>query len=186
MEKRMDIVERTASRRERGSALFVAVMMLVLMGFLGLAALERVGSDEQIAGYQTRARTAFYAAQAGVAEARTLVKDPATLTSRSRPFHTQAVPETIGDVALYDREEGNLPRYYGDAGATNVIDDTEVLGPIGWIGRTTKPPEGWDIRVGGRAPTKSFWQMTVIGESPDGSSSRQQGVAIRMDVRAGY
>jgi hypothetical protein len=186
MENRMENLDRTGSRRERGSALFVAVMMLVLMGFLGLAALERVGSDEQIAGYQNRSRTAFYAAQAGVAEARTTVKDSATLTSRSRPFHTQAVPATIGDVALYDREEGNLPRYYGDASATSLLDSTDVVGPVAWLGRTTKPPEGWDIRVGGRAPTKSFWQMTVIGESPDGSSSRQQGVAIRMDARAGY
>jgi hypothetical protein len=186
MENAMDTLDRTGSRRERGSALFVAVMMLVLMGFLGLAALDRVGSDEQIAGYQNRARNAFYAAHAGMAEARTLVKSSATLTSRSRPFHTQAVPATIGDAALYDREEGNLPRYYGDADATSLLDDSDVVGPVAWLGRTTAPPPGWDLRVGGRAPTKAFWQLTVIGESPDGSSSRQQAVAIRMDQRAGY
>lgn len=186
MENPMNAPDRKSSRRERGSALFVAVMMLVLMGFLGLAALDRVGSDEQIAGFQNRARNAFYAAQAGMAEARTAVKDSATLTARTRPFHTQAVPETIGDAALYDREDGNLPRYYGDADATSLIDDSDVVGAIAWLGRTTAPPPGWDLRVGGRAPTKAFWQMTVIGESPDGSSSRQQAVAIRMDQRAGY
>ena len=186
MENGMDDLDRSDSRREHGSALFIAVVMLVLMGFLGLAALDRVGSDEQIAGYQNRARTAFYAASAGIAEARTVVKSSATLTSSTRPFHTSATPETIGDVALYDREEGALPRYYGDAGTTSVIDSTKVVGPIGRIGRTTKPPDGWDIRVGGRAPTKAFWQLTVRGESPDGSSSQQQGVAVRMDARAGY
>ena len=98
MENRMDDLDRSEARRERGSALFVAVVMLVLMGFLGLAALDRVGSDEQIAGYQNRARTAFYAAHAGVAEARILVKDSATLTSSTRPFHTDVAPATIGDA----------------------------------------------------------------------------------------
>jgi hypothetical protein len=186
METRMDYLDRRNRRREGGSALFVAVMMLVLMGFLGLAALDRVGSDEQIAGYQNRARTAYYAAEAGIAEARVAVKSSATLTSTSRPFYTSATAPTIGDAALYDREGGALPRYYGDPAAVDLLDPTVPKGPIAWLGRTAVPPDGWDLRVNSRAPSKSFWTMSVIGESPDRSTSRQQAVGIRMDMSARY
>jgi len=46
-------------RRERGSALLVAVLVVALLGTLGLAALSTVTSDEQVAGYSNRKRVAF-------------------------------------------------------------------------------------------------------------------------------
>ena len=85
------------------------------MGFLGLAALDRVTRDEQVAGYQNRARTAFYAAEAGIAEARRIVRFERRESDRSTPaFPTEAVPRTLGDTTLFDREDGQLPRYFGD------------------------------------------------------------------------
>ena len=91
----------TKRRGETGSALFIAVMMLVLMGFLGLAALERVSSDEQVAGFQNRQRTAFYAAEAGVTDGRLEVKDSAAMLATTRAWHTAAAPQNLGDAALY-------------------------------------------------------------------------------------
>ena len=59
-------------RREQGSAMLIAVMMLVLMGLLGVAAMETAGEDQKIAGLTNRSRSAFYAAEAGAAHGRQL------------------------------------------------------------------------------------------------------------------
>ena len=54
-------------RYEDGAALLVAVLILALMGIIGLSSMETVTRDRQVAGYQSRAQTALYAAEAGVA-----------------------------------------------------------------------------------------------------------------------
>jgi hypothetical protein len=156
-------------RREAGSALFVAVMMLVLMGFLGLAALDRVTKDEQVAGFQNRARTAFYSAEAAVSDARSIIADSAQVYDRtSTPaFPTQAAPQTIGDAATYDRE-GSLPNYYGDPAFPQ---------PIRYL-KDGPPLEGANLQPG-QGLVESLWQINVVGESPDGSRSRIEVVAVR-------
>ena len=57
-------------RREGGSALIVTVLLLVLLAVIGLAALDTVTRDQQVAGFQNRSRLALYAAEAGVADAK--------------------------------------------------------------------------------------------------------------------
>lgn len=159
-----------ARRREQGSALFVAVMMLVLMGFLGLAALDRVTRDEQVAGFQNRARTAFYAAEAAAAEARSLIANSAVVADRtsSVAFHQEATPRQVGDTALYDREGGNLPRYFGDPAFAQPIRYLKD-GP-GLQGGNLQPGQGL---------VETLWQINVVGLSPDGSRSRIEVVAVR-------
>jgi hypothetical protein len=56
------------SRREQGSALVIAVLMLLMMGLIGFAALGTVTRDLQVTGAQFRKKVAFFAAEAGVAE----------------------------------------------------------------------------------------------------------------------
>jgi hypothetical protein len=160
----------TRLRREEGSALFVAVMMLVLMGFLGLAALDRVMRDEQVAGFQNRARTAFYAGEAAVAEARSLIANSAIVADRSSSvaFHPDTAPQNVGDVALYDREGGSLPRYYGDPTFNPSIRYLKD-GP-GLQGGNLQPGQGL---------VETLWQINVVGLSPDGSRSRIEVVAVR-------
>jgi hypothetical protein len=67
-----------------------------------------------VAGYQNRARTAFYAAEAGIAEARRIVRFEVENQSDNPAFPTEAVPRTLADAGLFDRENGQLPRYFGD------------------------------------------------------------------------
>jgi hypothetical protein len=157
-------------RREQGSALFVAVMMLVLMGFLGLAALDRVMRDEQVAGFQNRARTAFYAAEGAVAEARSLIANSAVVSDRSSnvAFYTDTAPQLVGDTALYDREGGNLPSYHGDPAFNPSIRYLKD-GP-GLQGGNLQPGQGL---------VETLWQINVVGSSPDGSRSRIEVVAVR-------
>jgi Tfp pilus assembly protein PilX len=159
-------------RREGGSALFVAVMMLVLMGFLGIAALDRVTRDEQVAGFQNRARNAFWAAEAGIAAARDLVADPNQVYDRTATptFPDQAAPQDVGDVATYDREAG-LPRYYGDPA---VAPDP----PIRWAkdGRGGGA-FGMNLQANQGGLKETLWMINVVGESPDGSRSRIEVLA---------
>ena len=91
--------------------------MLVLMGFLGLAALERVGRDEQVAGFQNRARTAFYAAEAGIAEGRgsSPRRDVARTATWTPAFHDGGgAAEPRATWRSTTGRAGNLPSYYGD------------------------------------------------------------------------
>ena len=66
--------ERRARRGEGGAALLIAVLFLALMGVIGLASLDTVTRDRQVAGYQSRAQTALYAAEAGVNFALALIR----------------------------------------------------------------------------------------------------------------
>lgn len=157
-------------RRESGSALFVALLMLVLMGFLGIAALDTVRRDQQVAGFQNQSRSAFYAAEAGVADARSMVSDVFSRSVWPVFPHTQGTPRFLGDVALYDRET-DRPKYYGDPDAPNPA-------PIAYLGGKERPPEGFDWS-GSAGIVNTFWQVNVVGESPDGSRSRLEVIAIR-------
>ena len=139
-----------ARRREAGSALFLAVMMLVLMGALGLAAMEAVTRDRQVAGFQNRTRSAFFAAEAGAAQGRNAVR-----TVGSRNDLPPLAAANLGDVALYDRERA-LPQYSPDADFPNPIryvQDGRVAGGMN-LGSKTKFVD-------------THWQINVVGQSPN-------------------
>jgi hypothetical protein len=128
----MERREHAARRREQGSALFLAVMMLVLMGFLGLAALDRVTRDEQVAGFQNRARTAFYAAEAAFHKALAqmmvdglpIKEDPVSVVETGYPrVQANAIIEAVG--ATHPRDY----RVYARG----------VAGPMPCVNRTATP-----------------------------------------------
>ena len=78
-------------------------------------------------------------------------------------------------MALYDREEGNLPRYYGDP----LLDD-----PIEFVKGTRKPMAGGNVL--NPLLLEAWWRVNVVGESPDGSLSRMETMAIRpMSISGG-
>jgi hypothetical protein len=145
--------------------MFVAVLMLVLMGALGLAAMETVNRDRQVAGFQNRNRAAFYAAEAGGAQGRALVR---TVDSRT---DTPVLAATfLGDAALYDRET-QLPQFYGDpAFAPNFVryaNDGGVAGGMN-LGSKTKF-------------VNTLWQINVVGQSPNALGAGQ-GSTARLEV----
>ena len=169
-------------RRQAGAAMFVAVLMLVLMGALGIAALEGATQDRQIAGFQNRSNNAFYAAEAGVARAREVVRNA---TDRGDPV---ALPVTnLGDVALYDREIA-LPQFGPDPvfAATN---------PTG-IRNLNKdgPAPGMEMGMGSVMIMNSLWQINVQGTSPHaaaglngrGSTARIETIEAKTMAGGGY
>jgi len=161
-------------RREGGSALFVAVMMLLFMMFLGLTALDRVTRDRQVAGYQNRSRSAFYSAEAGVADARSRVRAVGS-RAETPAFPTQGTPTYLGSTALYDRE-ASRPRFFGDPDANP---------PIRYVGDTGTGGEGGNLQMKGQKFAGTLWQINVAGESADGSQARIEVMEVRV-LSTGY
>ena len=149
---------------QEGAALFVAVLVLALMGALGIMAFNTVLVDRQVAGFQNRANTAFYAAEAAAATGRSLLR---SVGSRS---DTPALPtSTLGDVGLYDREP-TLPSYSGDPAEVNPIRYLRDGGRAGGMG----------VEVGGQSFVYTLWQINVQGQSPGGSTARIEVVETKV------
>lgn len=145
-------------RREGGAALIIAMMVLAIMGVIGLSALETVALDQQAAGYQSRKRVAFYAAEAGVAEAL------ATLSSSGTPVIRVT---TLGDTALFPHGQ---PGYQLAPGTT-----IEKLGSSAASGMSL------NISQGGAATFQvDFWKFEVEGQEQSGTISRIEVAAGRL------
>jgi hypothetical protein len=162
-------MQRSKGSHREGAALFVAVLILALMGALGIMAFNTVLVDRQVAGFQNRARTAFYAAEAAAAEGRSLVR---SVGSRSQTPNLN--PRPLGDMALYDREFA-LPSYSGDPAFPN---------PIRYIGDGTMAG-GANLQMKGQKFVNTLWQINVQGQSPDGSTTRIEVVETKT-LAAGY
>ena len=161
--------DRRSANRQSGSAMLLAVMMLVLMGLLGLAALDTASEDQQIAGLTNRSRSAFYAAEAGAAHGRQLVAD---VDGRGA---LPVLPATVlGDAALYARYQAQ-PSYFPDP----------------------NPPGGGDaikyVEDGGAAEgmnlanphyVNTIWRINVVGQSPEnaGGTWGQRASTARVEV----
>jgi hypothetical protein len=154
---------------QEGAALFVSVLILALMGALGIMAFNTVLVDRQVAGFQNRAKTAFYAAEAAASEGRSLVR-----TVGSRTETPPLNPRALGDTGLYDRE-GALPSYSGDPAFPN---------PIRYIG-DGRMAGGANLQMRGQKFVNTLWQINVQGQSPDGSTTRIEVVETKT-LASGY
>jgi hypothetical protein len=158
----------TTRRREEGAALLVAVMMLVLMGMIGLAALETVSKDRAIAGFQSRARAAFYAAEAGIGRSKNLVR-----TAGERSNMPVLASTNLGDTTIYPH---GRPSYQGDPDFAN---------PVRYV-RDGRPwSQGGDLRVGKQKLVNTLWQANVQGDTPDGAMSRLEAMLSKL-LASGY
>ena len=148
---------RETHRRESGSALLVTVMLLLMLGLVGLAALNTATRDQQVAGFQNRNRIALYAAEAGISEALE------TLSTGATPDVTTT---TLGDASLYPH------------GAPLYRPDTSVPTPIQNLG--TAPFPGMALNMGqGGLPLYQldYWRVHVEGLATGGSRTRLQVVS---------
>jgi hypothetical protein len=166
---------RNERRGERGMALFMTVLILVLMGSLAISALRTVARDREVAGHQNRSRSAFYAADAASSEARALVREVSSRTALPT-FPDSANPQLLGDLALYDRE-ARQPRFYGDPA---------VADPIRYTGESAlRDGEGFNLSVAGQKLASTFWQINVTGESATGDQARLEVVEVKV-LASGY
>ncbi|MEB2343674.1 MAG: hypothetical protein OZ948_02935 [Deltaproteobacteria bacterium] len=160
-------------RRESGSALIVTVLLLVLLGIVGLAALDTVQRDQQVAGFQNRSRLAFYAAEAGVADAKNRLRDVWS-TDATVAFPDSSTPVVMGDSSLFPHGQ---PSYYADPLAAAGIEYLDAGAPS--VGG------GHDQRLGGSSRVNTLWRIRVEGTAPGGTTSRLEVVATR-ELDSGY
>jgi len=142
-----------ARPREAGIALLASVLLLLMLASIGLAALNIVERDQQVAGYLNRKAMALHAADAAVARAL------GTLAATGTP----SVPNTtMGSSSLYP---GGQPSYRTD---------TTAADPIKKAGKGSLP--GYQIGGAGggaEAPySVQYWKIRVQGEAPGGSIAR--------------
>ena len=168
-------------RHREGTALLVAVVILALMGIIGLSSMDTVTRDRQVAGYQSRAQTALYAAEAGVAFGLALIRRDAQALSGggegaliSYNPSTGAPPE-FPDLANADVLGTNFPapgppRFYMDPDARDPNNLAAPPQAIRYLGRGTPCP-GWIMSstVGGVQWAEALWDIRVRGDNPGGT-----------------
>lgn len=174
---------RSERRREQGMVMFITVLLLALMGGLGLAALDSAARDRDAAGHYNRETVAFFAAEAGVAHARALIRKVGSV-SELPVFPTEGAPQTLGDTSLFPYGAGAsaagnaLPIYYGDPAVANPIkSDGESAGQYS---------EGMNLQAKGAKAIATLWTINVKGESPDGASARIEAKEVKFLFGGGY
>jgi Tfp pilus assembly protein PilX len=143
---------RLSSKREQGSALLIVMLVMVMMGIIGFAALEAVTRDQRVAGFTKRKKEAFFAAEAGVTAALY------ALRTTEEPDFTAG---TVGSTAWF---EYGLPTYSMD---TSSGASSSNLG-VGAM-------PGMNMQIGqNNAPkfTIRYWEVKVKGEALGGTISR--------------
>jgi hypothetical protein len=167
----------STKRGQRGMALFVTILMLVFMTAIAFAAMDTVARDREVAGLQNRSRNAFYAAEAAVAEARSLIRNVGN-RSEIPAFYDVNNPRLLADLTLYDRE-ASQPRFYGDP---------DFAPPIRYVGESgggIGGAEGFSLSVAGQRLASTLWQINVVGEAPGGSQARLEVAEVKV-MAAGY
>ena len=170
-------------RNERGVVMFVTVLLLALMGGLGLAALDAATRDRDSAGYYNRETAAFYAAEAGIAHARAIIRGVAS-TDELPTFPTESAPQSIvggsGGGVVTSPSAGTLPpaSYYGDPDFPNPIrSDGDSAGQYS---------EGMNLQSKGAKALATLWTINVAGRGPDGADSKIEAKEVKFIFGGGY
>jgi hypothetical protein len=136
---------RHSRKRQQGSALLIVMLVMVMMGIIGFAALEAVTRDQRVAGFMKRKKTAFFAAEAGVSAALHALRVNADPTF---------APATVGDASWFPQ---GLPTYSMDASSGPASANLGVGALPGMnmqIGQNNSPKftiRYWDVKVKGEA-----------------------------------
>ncbi len=166
-------------RRESGVALMLSVLLLIAVSGLALSTMQTAASDGTVAGFQNQEQIAFYAAEAGIADARAVIR---TMGERTQvPAYPAEFPNQAAPVALSQSSEfvgGTRPRYYADPAPP-------IAAPIMYVGEGTQCTDGCNMTIGGLKYNHTKWQINVVGESPSGDQKRLEVVATRL-LAVGY
>ena len=170
---------RSQRRREQGVVMFLTVLLLALMGGLALAALDSATRDRDSAGYYNRETSAFYAAEAGVAHARAIIRGVGS-TDELPAFPTQAAPQSVvggsgGSVASNGQPAAI---YYGDPVVPNPIrSEGDSAGQYS---------EGMNLQSKGAKAMATLWTINVAGNGPDGARARIEAKEVKFIFGGGY
>jgi Tfp pilus assembly protein PilX len=141
-------------KRQQGSALLIAMLVMVMMGIVGFAALEAVTRDQRVSGFLKRKKTAFFAAEAGVSAALHALR-----VNEDPTF----APATVGNASWFQQ---GLPTYELDTSAGAASTN---------LGTGAFPGMNMAIASDNSAKFKiRYWEVNVKGEAFGGTVSRIQ------------
>jgi hypothetical protein len=171
-------------RRESGAALLVAVLLLAMLGVIGLASMETVTRDRQVAGFQNRARASLYAAEAGVAHATGIIRKNAQSLAPGGEGALKAYKPSFPGKGLIPAQE--LGADFPAPGSPSYAMDPEAKDPnnlllaaeaIRYIGRGDLCPN-WVMSLnGGITWAEALWDVRVVGMAPGGGNVAIQATA---------
>lgn len=153
---------RSASRRERGSALLISMMLMAGMALIGLASLDTVMRDRQVAGFSGLATTAMYAADAGLAESLEIVRTEVVSAAL-----------TAGDCMTTPVPTNTLPN-----GTSYGPDPTSGTNQICMLA-VGDPCLDSSIELGQPIYLYTTWNIRTQGSAPAGATARLQATAER-------
>jgi len=171
--------------REAGAALLIAMLLLAMLGVIGLASMETVTRDRQVAGFQNRGRAALYAAEAGVAHATGIIrKNAQTLAPGGEGALKTFNPAFPGMGATAVATLGSdfpapgSPSYRMDPAALDPTDLTAPAQAVRYMGRGDLCP-GWvmSMTVGSVVWAEALWDLRVVGSAPGGGNVAIQATA---------
>ena len=167
------------NKREEGVALMISILLLMAVSALALSTMQTAASDGQVAGFQNQESIAFYAAEAGIADARAIIRN---MGEREQvPNYPADFPNVANPVELSQSSQfvgGDQPIYYADP-------NPPAAAPIVYIGEGTQCTQGCNMTIGGLKYNHTKWQVNVVGESPSGDQKRLELVATRL-LAVGY
>ncbi len=162
--------DHSTNRRESGAALLVSMLMLALMGLVGMASLDTVMRDRQVAGYSQLAQSALYAADAGVAESLDILRSEVTGAALAQG---ECLTATVTSKTLANRTLPNQAFYRDDPDAPNGSQ-------ICMMGNAEPCGLGQSLELGqGATYMKTLWSVRVQGVAPGGATSQIQATAER-------
>ncbi len=167
-----------SGRRQEGAALLVSIIMLTIMGLIGLGSMELATRDRQVAGFLASARSALYAADAGVALGQVIIdqnvgllvpQGVAALFSFNPDFPDEGSPRILGDGSV------SQPRFIQDP-------DPAVEQAVEYIGMG-EACDDWIMsdEFGG-----SQWREAIFSINVEGQTSGMVGASKRIEASAGY
>ena len=181
-----------ARRGEAGFSLLITVLMLALMGIIGMASMDTVTRDRQVAGYHARAQTTLYAADAGVAFAMGLIRENASQlaaaggeaalmdynpsTGSPPPYPNLANAQLLGD----DFPAPGSPRFFMDPTARDPNDLTAPAQAIRYIGKGERCTFGIMDWRENATPNWHWarWDIRVRADSPGGADVDVQATGV--------
>lgn len=135
----------------RGSAIVLVLIALLILSLIGLAALTQSGSEINTTGNFYRDKSAFYAADAGIQEG---------IKEINEQF---ANPTGV----LLDKVFANQ-RFY-----TGRMSDSTAQNVSVFRGFNTPPPPGQSIEMGAETGMKTIpWTLVVTSESKKGTKNQ--------------
>ncbi|MBJ19943.1 MAG: hypothetical protein GY910_27200 [bacterium] len=172
-------IQARTRKREGGMALVLSVLLLIAVSGLAISTMQTAASDGTVAGFQNQDLVAFYAAEAGIADARAVIRN---MGGRDQvPDYPADFPNVATPVTLSQSSEfvgGDQPAYFADP-------SPPMAAPIMYVGEGAQCTEGCNMTINGTTYNHTKWQINVVGQSPSGDQKRLEVVATRL-LAVGY